>query len=223
MGPEYFARPSSLLVDPGISVPHKSHLPRPVSRVAQRPLRACSPRAQPPPQGPPGARGPPGPPSRPRIPAQRPSPARVPPTRRPFRGPARRAPARSPRSCVRARQLLPPPCLASLCPGRPTHACAARPAAPFCRACRARGRLPNAAAAVGPTCHLSFPSSLPASPRCTLLGLHSLVFTQSRPHAAVAAPEKTTSTARSRLLYGCPSEFPRSSYPCPCALGQPRR
>jgi hypothetical protein len=96
-----------------------------------------------------------------------------------------------------------------------------RSVALFCRACRARGRLPNAAAVVGPTYHLSFPSSLPASPRCMLLGPHSLNFAQNRPQAAVVAPEKTTSTAPSRLLYGCPGEFPRSS--CPCAPGEPRR
>jgi hypothetical protein len=98
-----------------------------------------------------------------------------------------------------------------------------RSAALFCRACRAHGRLPNAAAAVGPTCHLSFPHSIPASPRCTLLDPHYLGFAQNRPQAAVDVPKKTTSIALSRLLYGCPSEFPRSSHPCPCAPGQPRR
>jgi hypothetical protein len=70
----------------------------------------------------------------PRAPASRPStPAPCSlavlalPVRTPSGGPARLAPARSPLSRVRARQSLPPPCLMPLCPGRPTHACAARP------------------------------------------------------------------------------------------------
>jgi hypothetical protein len=107
-----------------------------------------------------------------------------------------------------------------------TSRVASRSAAPFYRACRAHGRLPNVAAAVGPTCDIYLSLScllslLPHNARSS--APHFLGFAQNRPQAAVAAPETTTSTTLLRLLYGSPDEFSRSSHPCPCAPGQPRR
>jgi hypothetical protein len=171
-----------------------------------------------------------GPPPRPRIPAQRASPAHAPP-RAGLPTAQRAAPLLGPSPCslaslARARS----PAAAAAMPGAAvrqsaTHACAARPTQ--LRAPRLRSAVPAARVGGFPTPPLPwdppaislFPVFSPCSPRCTLLAPHFLGFAQNRPQAAVATPERTTSTAPSRLLYGCPDEFPRSSHPCPCAPG----
>jgi hypothetical protein len=50
---------------------------------------------------------------------------------------------------------------------------------------------------------------------------HFLGFTQNRPQAAVAAPVTTTSTALSRLLYGCPGEACGRATPAPARSASP--
>jgi hypothetical protein len=100
------------------------------------------------------------------------------------------------------------------------------------RAPRLRSAVPVARVGGCPTLSLPwdppaislFPVFSPCSPTMHApWPLHFLGFAQNRPQAAVAAPETTTSTAPSRLLYGYPGEFPRLSHPCLYMPGQPRR
>jgi hypothetical protein len=112
-----------------------------------------------------------GPPPRPCILAQRPSPTLPSPAHAPPRvgllAAQRATPLRDPSPCslvslMRARSPAAVAAMPCAAVPRSAHArmrcaphAASRSVAPFCRACRARGRLPNATATVGPTSHLS--------------------------------------------------------------------
>jgi hypothetical protein len=127
--------------------------------------------------------------------------------------PASQAPARSPRSRVRTRQLLPPPCLAPLCPGWPTHACTARPA--WLHAPRLHSIAPAAHMGGCPT------SPLPWDPLAIYISL-SPVFSPCFP--TMHAPRPPIFSASRRTARKQQSPRPRQLPPphcCVCSMAPP--